>query len=155
VADSELEEVVVKGEKPQPPCLSIEGASVDFTSQIGAYGSAGIRFKLIGLKIGVEGGLDLFSYNTPLDGDTYWSHGAALTLQIGKVRIGGSWEQRSYNGGLSFQSQPTNFALGDLNGSNEGADFEVSPPQIGAGFKAGVHNVGALLPVADAPICRR
>ncbi len=136
-----------------PPCSSIKGASVDFTSQLGAYGSAGFHFKLLGLKIGLEGGLNLFSYNTPVSGNTYWSHGADLTLQIGKVRIGGSWEQRSYDGGLSFDSQPTNFALGDLKGSSEGADFEVSPPQVGAGFKAGINNAGALLPVADTPIC--
>ena len=121
--------------------------------QLGAYGSAGFHFKLFGLKIGLEGALNLFSYNTPLDGNAYWSHGADLTLQIGKVRVGDSREQRSYDGGLSFESQPTNFAVGDLTGSSEGADFEVSPPQVGAGFKADVNNVGALLPVADTPIC--
>ena len=137
-----------------PPCFSIKGASIDFTAQAGAYGSAGFHFKLFGLKVGAEGGLNLFSYNTPLSGSTYWSHGADLTLQIGRVRIGGSWEQRSYDGGLSFESQPTNFALGDLKGSSEGADFEVSPPQAGAGFKAGINNAGALLPAADTPICR-
>ena len=105
--------------------------------------------------LGLEGGLNLFSYSTPLSGRNCWSHGADLTLQIGRVRIGGSWEQRSYDGGLSFENQPINFALGYLKGSSEGTDFEVSPPQIGAGFKVGVNNVGALLPVADTPICHQ
>ena len=141
-------------DKNLPPCSSMRGASIDFTSQIGAYGSAGARFSLLGLRIALDGELNLFSYNTPLSGSPYWSRGVEAALQIGAARAGISWEQRSYDGGMSFWSEPTNFVLGDLKGSSEGMDFDLTIPQVGAGFRAGISNVDALLPPGDTPLCR-
>jgi hypothetical protein len=137
-----------------PPCSSITGPSITFTSQIGVQASGGLQFNLFGLKVGVDLGVNLVSYNTPLHGSTYLSHGFDATITVGSARFGGSWEQQSNDGGLSFQSQPTNFLLYDFSGSSEGVNYEVTPPQLFAGFKAGISNVGALLPSGDTPQCR-
>lgn len=137
-----------------PPCSSIKGASVDFVSQIGAYGSAGFKVNVFGLPTRLHGELNLFSYNTPASGQTYWSRGIEATFQIGRARVGVSWEQRSYDGGFSFQSEPSNFIVGDLNGSSEGMDFEATIPHFGAGFTAGISDIDALIPPGDTPQCR-
>jgi hypothetical protein len=103
--------------------------------------------------LGIDVGIDLISYNTPLNGSTYISHGLDATITIGPLRVGGSWEQRSYNGGLNYESEPNNFLLYDFSASSNGLDWEVTPPQVFAGFNAGVSNVAALLPSGDTPQC--
>ena len=60
------------------------------TSQIGLQGSGGFHFNLFGLKIGVDLGVSFVSYNTPLSGDTYLSHGVDATVTVGSARFGGS-----------------------------------------------------------------
>ncbi|MGH8413179.1 MAG: RHS repeat domain-containing protein [Gammaproteobacteria bacterium] len=112
--------------KPQPVFV--------FTSHIGVYGEVSVKVGPLTINLGVN----LASYNTPLCGHTYWSHGISLMGQISSWELGLSWEQRSYNGGLSFQSQPNNFIFGNLHASANGVNFEVSPPQAFAGFTTGV-----------------
>lgn len=136
-----------------PPCSSITAASVDFTSQIGVQGSGGFHFNLFGLKVGLDLGINLLSYNTPLSGSPYLSHGLDAEMTIGSARFGGSWEQTSYNGGLNYESEPSNFLLYDFSGSSQGLDYQITPPQLFAGFKAGISNVAALLPSGDTPQC--
>lgn len=136
-----------------PPCSSIKGASVDFVSQIGVFGAVGMRLTLFGLPARGHAEVNLFSYNTPASGQPYWSRGVEGSIQIGRLRAGVAWEQRSFNGGFSFHSEPPNFIVGDLRGSSAGADYEASIG-VGSGFTASVDNAGALLPAADTPLCR-
>lgn len=150
------------GAQRQPPsqqkkgktkCEGVDGPSLTLTSHIGAYAMAAAAFPILGAKTRFEGEINLFSYNTPTMGNPYWARGAEASVQIGRVRVGFSWEQQSHDGGFSFHSLPTNFMLGDLRGSSDGLQFAVSPPQAGAGFSVAVDNLLGLLPVSDTPQC--
>lgn len=72
-----------------PPCSSIAGASGTFTSKLGVQASAGAQGNLLGLRLGIDVGVDLMSYNTPLNGSTYISHELDATITIGPLRVGG------------------------------------------------------------------
>jgi RHS repeat-associated protein len=137
-----------------PICNAGVAPTLDFTSQLGLYGSAGLGGTLLGLKLHGEAELNALSYNTPLNGDPYWNNSASLSVQIHKLRLGFSFERRSYDGGFSFQAESGNFFLFDLAASTEGASIEFSPPQALAGFSVSIGNAAALLPSGSTPQCR-
>jgi hypothetical protein len=113
------------------------------TAQQGIYASFGAHLSRL---VSVQLDLDLGSYNTPSNGPTYLSHGVSLVLEISGLRVGGSWQQTSNNGGLSFQSSPSNFAVGDFQASSGSMTFEIKPPQVFSGFK-----LTADIPFSDVP----
>ena len=146
---------MTQGNQQKPNCNDLKGASGNFTAHVGVYSQVKTTFSLFGIPIHVGGQLNLLSYNVPLNGDRYWNRGLEASFQVGNLRGGISLEQRSYDGGFSYQSQPTNFIVGDFKGSTQGVDFEISPPQAVAGFTVEVDDALALLPAADTPQCRK
>jgi hypothetical protein len=127
--------------KPQNPCPSSTATSVVFTAQQGAYGTVSGK---LSKWLSADATINLFSYNTPTNGSAYISHGVDLTAKVGPVSVGFSWEQTSYDGGLSFQSSPDNFNFYNLQASSDGIAYEFAPPQIGSGFKVTVNNIDQL-----------
>lgn len=141
--------------KNLPVCDESHVPSVDFTSQIGLYGSFRLGGKLFGmLKAAGDFGVNAFSYNTPLSGNPYWSQSADFSVQVHKLRLGFAVERRSYDGGFSWQGQPGNFFLYDVNASTEGGSLVITPPQALAGFTVSIDNLLGLLPTGDTPQCR-
>jgi hypothetical protein len=57
-----------------------------------------------------------------------------------------SYQQTSYNGGLSFQPSDSNFW--DFSPSDTGVDWEFSPPQVGSGFTVKVNNADQRIPAS-------
>jgi hypothetical protein len=117
------------------------------TAQPGLYAAFSAQLTKV---IGFDLDLNLGSYNTPSNGSPYLSHGISVVLNIGPVKVGGSWEQASYNGGLSFQSSPSNFIVGSLQASSEGLSLAFKPPQAFSGFQAQLDNPQTLLNGSDS-----
>ena len=101
-----------------------------FTAQQGTFAKLG--GELAGLSTDLS--INLGSYNTPTNGSPYLSLGVGLSVGIGPVKIGFSYQQTSNNGGLSFVPSPTNFAFMQFNASNEEFSAELAPPQMFSGF---------------------
>jgi len=149
---SDTEEVKVTSKKLKEiskmnPCGNRGPApNAELTAQQGIYGAVGGKVsKLFGFEVEIN----LASYNTPSGGLVYLSHGLSLVLSVGRLRVGGSYEARSYNGGLSFDPSPSNFILGSLESSAEGISATFKPPQIFSGFSGKIENVFSLMPTSD------
>jgi RHS repeat-associated protein len=113
---------------PKKPCDG--GPTVNLTSQQGVFVKADVQTPA-GIKVGID--VNLFAYTQPSNGEPYISHGLGVQLGYGPLTIGFSWQQRSYNGGLSFDSSEDNFSVGKLQGSNDALTYEYSPPQAFSG----------------------
>lgn len=129
------------GQEPQKePCDS--GPKTIFAAQQGVFAKSDIDWR--GLSF--NGDLDLGSYNTPTSGSPYWSKGIGLGISFGSLKIGFSYQAKSYNGGLSFEPAPLTVSFlthkwgGDMNASDEGIDYEFALPQAFSGFTVS-HNV--------------
>jgi hypothetical protein len=121
---------------------------VSLTAQQGIYAAFSAQLTKV---VGFDLDLNLGSYNTPSSGSPYLSHGISVALNIGPVKVGGSWEQTSNNGGLSFESSPSNFIVGSLQASSEGLSLAFKPPQAFSGFQTQLDNPLSLLPTSDTP----
>jgi hypothetical protein len=121
----------VLAQSPNPPNPCPSAPSVVFTTQQGVYAKSSAD---LSGWLAVEGNVNFGSYNTPTNGSPYLSHGVGLAVQVGPVQVGFNWQQTSNDGGLSFQSSPTNFNFWNLNASSEGLTLEFSPPQAFSGF---------------------
>jgi hypothetical protein len=132
-----------------PPCQNV--SEFTFTSHIGEYARFGAGGRPLGLKLRAEAEINLFTYNTPLEGEPYWDQGFELSLQVHKVRVGFDWGRE---GRFSpSHAKPSNFFLWDFKASTEGVGFEIKPPQMGAGFTLGIDNVMGLIPLSDTKKC--
>jgi hypothetical protein len=117
-------------------------------AQQGMYAAFSARVTQV---IGFEIELNLGSYITPTDGDPYWSRGVGVVLEIGRLKLGGSYEALSYNGGFSFKASPSNFILGSFEASRNGVSLVWQPPQAISGFQLQLDNPQSLLPTRDTP----
>jgi RHS repeat-associated protein len=107
---------------PPPPTQCPGGISGNFTAQQGIFGNFDTKIRGLSAQIGVN----LISYNTPLNGQPYLSHGFNLSIGAGAVRVGFSYQATSTNGGLSFQPSDTNFNFWDVSASQSGLDYDLS-----------------------------
>jgi hypothetical protein len=146
----DLETVAVNAPQTQCPTSSPE---VVVTARQGAYGAVGLNGSPGGFNLGLNINLNLFTYNTPSNGDPYLSHGITTTVTVGPVKLGFQWQQNSYDGGLSFQTTPDTVILANFRGSSGGVNYRFTPPQIGSGFIVELDNIAGLLPTGDTPQC--